>query len=163
MNRTELTALRDVLDLLLELPASAHAQIAAWLTPEAALTPGSRSPGAGAGLGPDEASAPGKAASAKPNGHDPHPPPPRQAKVRRPESAFAAKTAERKLLSGMREAPGASVNALAKAAGANRSSTGERLRGLARAGKVTKDSAGHWRLVAELAGEAAGPTSPPSP
>ena len=50
----------------------------------------------------------------------------------------------------LRDNPGASVNALAKAAGANPSSTGERLRGLASRGVVTKDSAGHWRLVAEL-------------
>lgn len=63
----------------------------------------------------------------------------------------------------LRYNPGASVNALAKAAGANPSSTGERLRGLASRGVVTKNSAGHWRLVAELAGEAAGPTQPPSP
>ena len=62
----------------------------------------------------------------------------------------------------MQEHSGATVNALAKAAGANRSSTGERLRGLARAGKVTKDSAGHWRLTAELAGEEARPMEAPS-
>ena len=62
----------------------------------------------------------------------------------------------------MQEHSGASVNVLAKAAGANRSSTGERLRGLASRGVVTKDSAGHWRLVAELAGETADPTLPPS-
>jgi hypothetical protein len=47
------------------------------------------------------------------------------------------------------------VNVLAKAAGANRSSTGERLRGLAQRGVVTKDANGRWRLVGDLAGEAA--------
>ena len=36
MDRQELTALRDVLDLILELPDNVRAQIAAWLTPEAA-------------------------------------------------------------------------------------------------------------------------------
>ena len=100
------------------------------------------------GLDPDEASAPGQPASAKPNGRDPHPPP-RQAKAR--QSAFAAKTAEQRLIAAMRDHPGASVDGLAKAAGANRSSTGERLRGLASRGVVTKDSGGHWRLVAEAA------------
>ncbi len=133
MDREELTALRDAIDVMLAWPDAVRAEIARWLSPE----------------------------TAKPNGHDPPPPPPRLAKVR--QSAFAAKTAEQRLIQAMRDNPGASVDGLAKAAGANRSSTGERLRGLASRGVVTKDSAGHWRLVAELAGEAAGPTQPPSP
>ena len=63
----------------------------------------------------------------------------------------------------MQEHSGASVDALAKAAGANRSSTGERLRELAARGVVTKDAGGHWRLTADLAGEVAGPQqAPPS-
>ena len=115
------------------------------------------------GLNPDEASAPGRPAAAKPNGVDPHPPPhdqtsphggerfapPRQAKVSRPASAFAAKTAEQRLIQAMRDNPGASVNVLAKAAGANRSSTGERLRQLAGRGAVEKDPAGRWRIAEE--------------
>ena len=48
MNRDELTALRDVLDLILRLPDDLRAQVAAWLSP-AAAKPG--------------------------NGLDPHPPP----------------------------------------------------------------------------------------
>ena len=100
------------------------------------------------GVDHDEASAPGQPAAAKaqPNGVDLHPPP-RQAKARR--RAFAAKTAEQRLLSAMRDNPGASVNVLAKAAGANRSSTGERLRQLAGRGAVEKDPAGRWRIAEE--------------
>jgi hypothetical protein len=49
---------------------------------------------------------------------------------------------------------------LAKAAGANRSSTAERLRGLAARGVMSKGSDGHWLLVEELAGEQPGPTLP---
>ena len=48
MNRDELTALRDVLNLILRLPDDLRAQVAAWLSP-AAAKPG--------------------------NGLDPHPPP----------------------------------------------------------------------------------------
>jgi hypothetical protein len=73
-----------------------------------------------------------------------------------PQAADPANVAEQRLLTALKEHSGAGVNALAKG-------TGERLRGLASRGVVTKDSAGHWRLVAELAGEAAGPTLPPSP
>ena len=128
MNRDELAALRDAIDAVLTWPDSVRAEMTRWLAPE----------------------------TAKPNGHDPHPPPPRQAKVR--QSAFAAKTAEQRLIAAMRDNPGASVNGLAKAAGANRSSTGERLRALAGHGVVTKDSAGHWRLK----GDEARPMQPPA-
>jgi hypothetical protein len=66
VDRQELMALRDVLDVLLKLPDSMHGQIVRWLTPEAP----------------------------KPNGHDPHPPPvltsPRRARVRKPTSAKTA-------------------------------------------------------------------------
>ena len=119
MNRDELAALRDAINVLLTWPDAVRDQIAAWLTPEAVLRPG--------------------------NGLDPHPPP-RQAKR---QSAFAAKTAERKLLSAMREAPGASVIMLARSIGGNRSSVGEQLRKLALTGAVEKASDGHWRLRAE--------------
>jgi hypothetical protein len=151
MNREELSALRDAIDTVLTWPDSVRAEIARWLTPEAA----------------------------KSNGRDPHPPltetasetkgvsPPRSptpyaGKAPSGRRPISAKAHEQRLLTALQEHSGASVNALAKAAGANRSSTGERLRGLASRGVVTKDSAGHWRLVAELAGEEAGPTSPPS-
>lgn len=60
----------------------------------------------------------------------------------------------------MRETPGLSVAALANAAEASRSSTGERLRRLSETGAVEKDAAGRWRLKAEEAEP--GPTQPPS-
>ena len=70
----------------------------------------------------------------------------------------SAKTAEQRLLAAMQEHPGASINVLAKAAGTNWSGTGERLRGLASRGVVTKDSAGHWRLCGGAGGRKAGPS-----
>jgi hypothetical protein len=135
MNRKQLATLRDILDLILELPDDAHAQIVAWLTPEAAKEIG--------------------------NGVDRHPPP-RIAPTSRSRPAMARqnKTVENKLLAAMQGNAGSSVSALAKAAGANRASTAERLRGLAARGVATKDSAGHWRLMAELAGEKPDPTLP---
>ena len=51
----------------------------------------------------------------------------------------------------MRDNPGLSVIALANAANASRSATGERLRRLSKAGLVEKDSGGHWRLKTEEA------------
>jgi hypothetical protein len=151
MTRDELAALRDAIDTVLTWPDAVRDQVARWLTPEAT----------------------------KPNGRDPHPPPidgtsghggpkfapaPYAGKThRRGKPPISAKAHEQRLLAAMQEHSGASVNVLAKAAGANRSSTGERLRGLASRGVVTKDGAGHWRLVAELAGEDPGPTPPPSP
>jgi hypothetical protein len=152
MTREELLALRDAIDEVLVWPDSVRDQIVQWLSPE----------------------------TAKPNGRDHHPPArengpaagqflkaaaaptPRPTRAR-PGKPPSGKAAEQRLIAAMQEHSGASVNVLAKAAGANRSSTGERLRGLASRGVVTKDSAGHWRLVADLAGEAVGPTQPPSP
>jgi hypothetical protein len=150
MTREELRALQTALEVVLARPDSVPAEVARWLTAPAA---------------------------SKPNGRDPHPPPvdgtsshsgprfalrPYAGKARRGRPQTSAKTAEQQLLAAMQEHSGASVNVLAKAAGANRSSTGERLRGLASRGVVNKDGAGHWRLVAELAGEEPGPTQPPS-
>jgi hypothetical protein len=147
MAQAELTALRDVLDLTLRLPANIRTQLAAWLAPEAA----------------------------KPNGADPHPPPrkdvsretslsPRRSptpagKTRRGKPP-SAKTAEQKLIAALQASPGASERALATAVGANRSTVGEHLRQLARDGMITKDAGGHWKLTADLAGEEARPTQP---
>ena len=155
MNRDELTALRDVLDLILQLPDDLRDQVAAWLAPPAP----------------------------KPNGQDPHPPPiadarqgaqtgeiphspAKRAKAARPASPRAlrpggqpspAKAAERKLLEALRANPGSSVAELARLAGQSRSAGGERLRQLARRGTVEKDVTGRWRLKAEEA--EAGPTA----
>ena len=144
MNREELVQLRDAIDMALALPDSIRKLLAQWLAPE----------------------------TAKPNGQDPHPPPlpPASAKALSGKSSplaqkaeAQARASEQRLLAAMRDNPGLTVAALANAAGASRSAAGERLRQLAARGVVTKDSAGHWRLVAELVGEAAGPTPPPSP
>jgi hypothetical protein len=101
VNREELVALRDAIDLTLALPDSIREQVARWLTPEAA----------------------------KPNGRDPHPPVlalgSRPAKARR-DKPFNAQTAERRLLTAMQESPGSSVVELARAAGRGRSVAGER-------------------------------------
>jgi hypothetical protein len=159
MDREQLTALRDVLDLILELPDNVRTQLVAWLTPE----------------------------TAKPNGVDHHPPPiaepspvtlvqmdhpkagepekteravvhlgrptPYAGKVRlgRPATSAkaSAKKAEQRLLAAM-QGGAASISALAQSARANRSSTRERLQELAARGAVTKDAEGRWLLVAEL-------------
>jgi hypothetical protein len=168
MTRQELTAVRDVIDALLRCPDHVRELLTQWIAPQARwLAPEARSKKRTVPL-----------IFSKPNGLDPHPPPiaspetpsatkevsPRRSptshagKTRRGTPPTSAKAAERKLLEAMQEHSGASVNVLAKAAGANRSSTGERLRGLAPRGVVTKDNNGRWRLVAELAGEKAGPT-----
>jgi MarR family len=123
MDREELTALRDAIDLLLKCPDRVRAELVRWFTPEAA----------------------------KPNGRDHDPPlasaffPP--ARRVRPKSSI--KNAERKLLAAMADNPGLSVIALANAAGSSRSATGERLRQLAARGVVEKDPAGRWKLKAE--------------
>ena len=140
MTRDELAALRDALEAVLAWPDAVRVEVARWLAP----------------------------AAAKPNGRDSHPPPiaPTSAEVpkrnisspRRSPAPYAgkasrarptsAKTAEQRLIAAMRENPGLSVAALANAANASRSSTGERLRRLSEAGVVEKDNAGRWRLKA---------------
>ena len=68
MNRDELTALRDVLDLILRLPDDLRAQVAAWLSPPAAKPGNGLDPhpppvaaGGEAGQRPRPAPAPGRA------------------------------------------------------------------------------------------------------
>ena len=51
----------------------------------------------------------------------------------------------------MRDNPGLSVNALANAANASRSATGERLRQLGRRGVIEEGGDGQWRLTGEEA------------
>jgi hypothetical protein len=181
MDREELTALRDAIGVMLAWPDAVRDQIAAWLKPEASARPNGLDPHPPPAATPNgrDPHPPVQIPKVSVFARDAHPPPasparaapiPRSAKAKakakakaaRPAKPTPAQPAEQRLLTAMREHSGASVNALAKAAGANRSSTGERLRGLAARGMVTKDSAGHWQLVAELAGETAGPTQPPS-
>jgi hypothetical protein len=154
VNRQELAAVRDVIDALLRCPDHVRELLTQWLAPEARSK---------------ERTVP--LIFSKPNGRDPHPPPiapmgvnrppnplptptgkgpppPRRAKARHGKPS-SAKAAEQRLLTAMRESPGLSVAALAKAASASRSTTGERLRQLAARGAIDKDSEGHWRLMGE--------------
>jgi hypothetical protein len=123
VNREELTALRNAIEVLLKLPDGVRAQLGRWFAPTAAK------PG---------------------NGHDPHPPPHVQAayvgKSKRGRPKTSTKTAERKLIAAMADNPGLSVIALANAAGSSRSATGERLRQMAARGVVEKDQTGRWKL-----------------
>jgi hypothetical protein len=147
MDKEQLTALRDVLDLILRLPDAMRSEIAAWLRPEAAQKPS--------------------------NGVDRHPLPVapnpsmrlRSASIQRLADASAAKArvAEENLLIAMRQNPGLTERALANAAKASRSATSERLKRLAAAGTVEKDRAGRWKLTgteAPPAGEEPRPFQP---
>jgi DNA-binding transcriptional ArsR family regulator len=123
MDREELTALRDAIDTLLTWPDSVREQMARWLAREAAK------PG---------------------NGLDHDPPPMASASRLTPAARPTKGTAgERKLLAAMEASPGASANALAKAAGLSRSTTAERLRRLSANGAIEKDGDGRWRAVEE--------------
>ncbi len=123
MNREELVALRTALDAVLTWPDAVRAEMARWLAVE----------------------------NPKPNGLDRHPPSTaptlRPAEARRGRSPAAAKAGEQRLIATMRESPGLSVAALARAAASSRSRTGERLRQLAAEGTVEKDAAGRWRIA----------------
>jgi Winged helix-turn-helix DNA-binding len=149
MTREELIALRDAIDITLALPDSVREMLVKMLTPE----------------------------TAKPNGHDRHPPasasiisasPPRAMKTQFIANPAQVQAAEKRLLAALRANPGASIHALAKAAGANRSSTGERLRRLAAHGVTGKDAAGRWKVKDEeprpepMEGPTERPTPPPS-
>jgi hypothetical protein len=152
MSLDELTALHSALTAVLAWPDVVRAEMARWLAAEAT----------------------------KPNGRDPHPPPiaPTSVEVQKvkisspPRSptpyagkarAGKSKAAERKLIEAMETNPGLSVAALAKAAAAGRSATGERLRKLAARGAIEKDGAGRWRLVGEEASPPAGGPEPRPP
>ena len=141
MTRDELAALRDAIDTVLTWPHSVRAEIARWLAPPA-TKPGN-------GLDPH----PPPVASTEPiptvgRGSPPKPPAAYAGKTRRAKPT-PAQAAEQRLLRRCRQNPGLSVNALANAANASRSATGERLRRLSEAGLVEKDGAGRWRLKAE--------------
>jgi hypothetical protein len=134
MDREESVALREALGAVLAWPESVRAAIARWLAPE-----------------------PGKS-----NGHDPHPAAVMMPKAPEPETARArgkaatpTEASERRLVAAMRLDPKAGVNALAKATGAARSTTGERLRRLATQGMVKKTPDGRWRLAGEDPSETA--------
>jgi hypothetical protein len=158
MDRDELTALRDAIDVMLAWPDGVRDQVARWLTPEAAK-PNGRGNGALAILGfPDNDLAPTKGANSVGEFSPRRSPSPKPAKTRRGTSPTSAKTAERKLIEVMKATPGATVVELARAVGGNRSAIGDRLRTMARNGAIEKDPEGRWRL----AGEEARPMSAPS-
>lgn len=181
MNREELAALGDAIDTVLSWPPAVFDEMARWLAPEAAK-PNGRDPHPPVqipkvwGFAHDPHPLPIAATSAEVqklniSSSPRRSPAPYAGKARRGKSMSARPdktglvssgqpentSTEQRLLAAMRESPGLSVAALAKAAGGNRSSVGERLRQLARRGTVTKDSAGHWRLVADLVGDEPGP------
>jgi len=136
VNREELIALRDAIDITLALPDSIREMLAQWLAP----------------------------AAAKPNGHDPHPlaPTPTLKAASRPPTAKRydnpahARAAERKLLAVMREQPGLSTALLAKAVGAGLSTTKERLRRMGAQELIEKPTDGRWQVKLEE------PRSPPA-
>ena len=161
MDRTELAALRDAIDQVLAWPDSVRAQVAAWLSPAA--------PKPGNGLDPHQT---GKT-PAKPRGPGmalrqmPHP-----ARAGRWRRTPARRAAASRDLGGLRRATASNGDAgafgrergcVGQGRGREPLDQGERLRGLAARGVVTKDAGGHWRLTADLAGEVAGPQqAPPS-
>jgi hypothetical protein len=147
MDREQITALRDVLGLILNLPDSVRAQIVQWLAPE----------------------------DAKANGHDHHPPavsltrsetsaPAKPSPKAHRGKPFSPQAADRRVLAVMRDNPGSSINVLARAAASSRTATGERLRKLAGRGAVEKDHQGRWKIAGEEARiverPAEGPTQP---
>lgn len=176
MTRDELAALRTALDQVMAWPDAVRAEVARWLAPAADLKlpgavpvgspkPNGRDPhppptapidtidrDVAANAAPDARKAKANGKAGGPNGPPgaARSPAPYAGKVRRGKPS--AKTAEQRLLTAMREMPGLRVAALANAANASRSRTGEMLRTLAAAGKVAKDHDGRWRLV-EAAGE----------
>jgi hypothetical protein len=151
MDREELSALRNAIDTVLTWPDSVRNEVARWLTPQGAK-PNGRGHDPPPFASPENLS--GKTESFSPS----RSPTPYAGKARPGAPPISAKAAEQRLLTAMRKNPGLTVIALAKAAGAGRSATGDRLRRLAASGEIEKDAAGRWRLV----GEATGPTQPPS-
>lgn len=130
-------------------------QIARWLTPEPAPKPN----------GLDLAAEPGQDTASerraeKSNGATRPMPPPRQAKPPQ-NTPFNRKTAEIRLIEALTEHPAASISALAKATGANRTTIRERLGELASRGEIEKGGDGLWRLKTDTRA-LPDPTSPPS-
>jgi hypothetical protein len=135
MDREELLKLHAALGAVLALPESIRELLAKWLE------------------------------TAKPNGHDPHPPlvsaptskaaPTPRLAASKPHAANRydnpahARAAERRLLAAMREHPGLSAASLAKVVGAGLSTTKERLRRMGAQELIEKDPAGRWRVKAE--------------
>jgi hypothetical protein len=136
VDREELVALRDVIDAMLRLPDAVRSAIARWFAPQLVKPNGH-----------DVAS---NALAATPKASEPEPTPRHEVSASarsRGKAVDPAKAAERPLVVAMGLNPGASVNTLAKATGATRSTTGERLRRLATQGlsRKTLMGDGGWR------------------
>ena len=162
MDRTELAALHAALAVVLAWPDSVRAEVARWLSPAAPQPGNGLDPhpppvapmDAAANAAPDRKDASktkgagnGAAANAAPGSR--RSPIPYAGKARSGKSPPSAAFAEQRLLTAMQEHSGASVDALAKAAGSSRSATGERLRQMALRGAVEKDITGRWKLKSE--------------
>ena len=144
MNRDELAALHAALAVVLAWPDSVRAEVARWLAPPPATKPGN-----GLDLHPPSVARTETASTMERVSLRPSPTP-YAGKTRRAKPT-PAQAAEKRLLTAMRDNPGLSVNALASAANASRSATGERLRQLGRRGVIEKGGDGRWRLAGEEA------------
>jgi len=161
MKREVLIALHAALGEALAWPQPVLEQVSRWLAPEPAKP----------GNGPDHDPPPiASAGAASPRGEvsPPEPSPgraSRSAVQARPARPAKANAGERRLLAAMEASPGASANALAKAAGVSRSTAADGLRRLAKRGAIEKDGDGRWRVKSEAASPAeasARPTEAPS-
>ena len=147
-------------------PDSVRAEVARWLSHDVAPNGAPGEKKAKESNSAQDRTAPNEAP--KPNGLDRHPPrtapstgrgAPTSSRAKAPpNNVFNRKTIELKVLEALRERPNQTAGALARAVGGAHTTVARELKELASRGTVTKDSAGHWRLVAELAGAEPDPT-----
>ena len=121
MNRAELGALRDAIDMVLGWPDSVRHQIAKWLQTDAANPNGD---------GPGRLS---RSRSNRPPGFKP--------------GVGESAARERALLEAMRDDPEAGVVQWAKTTRCDKSAVSMRLGRLAKRGLVERDGNGRWRLA----------------
>ena len=147
MTRDELAALRDAVNTVLTWAPAVLAEVARWLSPAAPL------PGNGLDPHPPSITPRSGESTATPSVAvlSERPGKARPAKASTRAKPTPAQAAEQRLLAAVRANPGLSVNALAKAANASRSATGERLRQLGRRGVIEKGGDWRWRLAGEEA------------
>jgi hypothetical protein len=119
VNRVELGALRDAIDIILNWPDSVRGQIAQWLQTDASNVTG-----------------PGRLSRSRSN----------RRRGFKPGVAESA-ARERALLEAMRDHPEAGVVQWAKATHCDKSAVSMRLGRLAKRGLVERDDNGRWRLA----------------
>jgi biotin operon repressor len=152
MDRNELEALRDAIETVLAWPPAVLDQVASWLAP-----------GAVADVRHKAAPHVGH----KPNGVDRQPPPTAAKSAKLSNPPTPGRSNDRRLLDTLRDNPGLSANALAKASNVSRTTTSTRVRQLAARGAIEKDPEGGWRLAGEVnpstdtRGSLPGPTQAP--